>query len=539
MVTRREFLRAGSLAALTVGAGGPRLRRALATPVDVAPRAGDPTLRELAMTALDAARAAGATYADVRLTVTRTQSFRYASPPLDAEHVEVGVRALAHGNWGFAASPDWTLDVLARLGREATAQAKANAWRGAPPVELGDPPPPATGTWVMPVERDPFSVAVEEKLDYIRAAEAYARTFRNGSASSVIVFERQERTFASTDGAFCTQTVYDSLGHESFFSVGVNDPVTYRNGRRLVGFVGPTGAGYEVFERGKLLDLIPQLYEEARRQLDPKPFDIGRYEVVFDAGAMATLVDATIGTAMELDRALGLEANAGGTSYLAPPERVLGSAVASPLLTITADRSMPGGAATVQWDAEGVAPAEFTLVDQGIATTYATDRTLASALPAANRNDGAPHSLGCAVAESAGTVPLIYTPNLTVQPARDGGSFEDLVADVADGFAVVGGRVYMDYQQLTGEGEPEVIYRIRRGKLAEVVSGAAYLFRSPTMWKNLVALGGPESAVVRGMTREKGQPSQRAVHSVRAVPARFKDVSLVDLRGGVPTRQRA
>jgi TldD protein len=538
MVTRREFLRAGSLAALAAGAGGPRLRRALVTPVDVAPRAGDPTLHALAMAALDAARSAGAAYADVRLTVTRTQSFMYASPPVDAEHVEVGVRALAQGSWGFAASPDWTLDVLARLGRDATAQAKANAWRGAPPVELGDPPPPATGTWVMPVERDPFTVAVEEKLDYIRAAEAYARTFRNGAASSVIVFERQERTFASTDGAFCTQTVYDSLGHQSFFSVAVSDPVTYHTGRRLAGFVGPTGAGYEVLERGRLLDLIPQLYEEATRQLTPKPFDIGRYDVVFDASAMATLVDATIGTALELDRALGLEANAGGTSYLAPPARVLGSAVASPLLTITGDRSMPGGAATVKWDAEGVAPAEFTLVDQGIATAYATDRALASALPAPHRGGGATlRSLGCAAAESAGSVPLIYTPNLTVRPARDGGSFEDLVADVADGFAIVGGRVYMDYQQLTGEGEGEVVYRIRRGKLAEVVAGAAYLFRSPTLWQSLVALGGAESAATYGMTREKGEPSQSTVHSVRAVPARFKDVSLVELRGGVPSRR--
>lgn len=534
MVSRREFVRAGSLALVAAGAGMPRLVRAQrATPVDVAPRADDPDVRELAMRALDAARAAGASYADVRLTVTRTQSFMYASPPVDGEEVAVSVRALAGGGWGFAASSDWTPDSVAQLGKDAAEQARANDWRGVPPVELGDRPPPASGSWTMPVKRDPFAVAVEEKLDYIRAAEAYARTFRHANATSVVIFERQERVFASTDGAFCTQRVYDSLGSGSFFNVSVVDPITRRSGLRSAEFMRPSGSGYEIFEDAKLLDRIPCLYEEACLQLTAKPVTVGRYDVLFDARAVALLLDESIGAALELDRALGLEANAGGTSYLAPPARVLGTAIASPLLTVHADRSRPGGAATVRWDDEGVAPDDFTLVDGGVLSDYATDRERASALAAHYQANGQrPHSHGCAASPDAAAFPLVHTPNLSMQPAREERGFEEMLADIEDGFAVQGGRVEMDQQKLTGQGFGEAVYRVKRGKIVDTIAGASYLFQSTQLWKDLVALGGARSVESIGITSTKGQPPQKAVHSVNAVPARFRDVRVIDVRAG-------
>jgi TldD protein len=533
MPTRRDFLHTGSLALLAAGVGLPRAAMAHGTPVGYAPRAGDPILRELAMRAIDAARAAGAGYADVRLTVTRTQSFMYASPPVDSERIAVSVRALADGSWGFAASPEWTLDVVARLGSEATEQARANAWRGAPPIELDDRPPPAAGSWTMPVARDPFTVAVEEKLDYIRSAESYARMFRHANASSVMVFERQERTFASTDGAFCTQTVYDSLGNGSFFAVGVTDPVTYRTGQRNAELVGPAGQGYEIFEEAKLLDQIPRLYEEARRLLTADPVSVGRYDVVFDAHAVAQLVDRTIGAALEADRALGFEANAGGTSYLAPPDRMLGNTIGSPMVTITADRSRPGGAATVRWDDEGVEPADFTLVKDGVVMDYSTNRELSRAIGAgASANGSSVRSRGCAASSSAANMPLVHAPNLTMHPGKEDLGFAELIAGVEDGLAVQGGRLDMDHQLLNAQGIGEVVYRVKQGKIVGTVYGAGFLLQSSRLWKDLVAIGGARSAAVRGIRSEKGQPRQAGVRSVSAVPARFRDVRVINVRAG-------
>jgi TldD protein len=534
VTTRRNFLKASSLAAIA-GVSLPDLLAAqrpssFSTPIDVHPRAGDPQLRELAMRALDAAKRAGATYADVRLTVTRQQAFYYANPPIESETIAVGVRALANGAWGFVASADWTPDVMERLGREATAQAKGNAWRNAPPIELGERPTPATGTWAMPVKREPFSVAVEEKLDYIRSAEAYARTFRNCSASSVIVFERQERTFASTDGAFCTQTVYNSLGNRSFFSVGVVDPVTRRSGGRGAEFVSPTGAGYEIFEDAKLLDQIPRLYEEARRMLVAEPINPSRYDLVLDGYAMASIVDETIGAALEIDRALGYEANASGTSYLAPIEKILGTRLGTSILNVSANRSHPTAAATVKWDDDGVEPDEFALIKDGVVVDYATSRQHTKTLESWYTSRNTPvRSHGCAASEDGMSIPIVHTPNIVMHAGAKNLSFEELVATVDDGIAVLGGRSLTDQQKLNGQGMPAMMYRIRKGKFAEVLSNGGFWFRSPDFWKDLVAVGGEKSAVSRGFTTEKGQPQQNTVHSVRAVAAHFKNVRVIDI----------
>ena len=143
----------------------------------------------LALRAVDAARTAGATYADVRLTRTISEHF-YTSVGMDhwggilnddphsyayygngtadwdSEALAVGVRVLVNGYWGFAASPYWTADEMVRLARKAVTQATANAMGTARHVELGMIPN-ATGSWIMP-GIDPFSVPIEEKIDFLR-----------------------------------------------------------------------------------------------------------------------------------------------------------------------------------------------------------------------------------------------------------------------------------------------------------------------------------------------------------------------------------
>jgi TldD protein len=392
----------------------------------------------------------------------------------------------------------------------------------------------------MPVKRDPFSVAIEEKLDYIRSAEAYARTLRNGDASSIIAFERQERTFASSDGAFYSQTVYNSLGNGSFFSVSTSDPVTHRVAGRGAQFVSPTGAGYEIFTDANLLEQIPHLYDQAREMLTATPLESpSRYDVVFDGYALAGIVNGSIGSALEIDRALGFEANAGGTSYLAPVEQIVGTRVAPPSVTVTANRSERGGAATVKWDDDGVPTRDFTLVKSGMVMDYASSREHAPTLAAWYQKQGQPvASNGCAASESAMTVPIVHPPNMELHPGASDKSFLDLVAEVEDGIAFLGGRVLIDQQQLNGEGLGEMAYRIKKGKLAGTLAGAAYLFRSPDLWKDLASLGGASTSVTRGIGDEKGQPLQRTVHSVTSVAAHFKNVRVIDVRADTSQAQQ-
>jgi hypothetical protein len=54
------------------------------------------------------------------------------------------------------------------------------------------------------------------------------------------------------------------------------------------------------------------------------------------------------------------------------------------------------------------------------------------------------------------------------------------------------------------------------------------LFRATELWKGLTGLGGPKGVRRFGMVASKGEPAQRAYHSVTAPPAAFRQLTLID-----------
>jgi TldD protein len=505
---------------------------------DAYPRSGDPLLRELAARALDAARAAGATYADVRFTLTRTEEIRFYgtaqySIVQNDEYAAVGVRTLVDGAWGFAASPLWAPDEVARLAQTAATQAKTNAARGRRrAIELGDPPPPATGEWRTPIERDPFDVSLAEKIEigwaFNELASRYNLGARNASAgaSSIMRWRRQEKTFASTEGAFLSQTLYSAFPS---YSVGVSTPEG--NAGRGSEILKPTAGGFEVFANARLGEEVPQLVEDALLMVGAERVQPLRYDIVFDGFAVGQILARTVGIAAELDRVLGYEANAGGTSYLAPPEEKLGSfALGSKLLNIKGNRSRPGGLATVKWDDEGVEPEEYALVRDGVLVDYHTTRELAGALaPLYAKAGRAVRSHGCAASESGIANTLLHPPNLEMLPGAGSTTLADLEASLEKGIVIRGGSASVDRQQLNGEFNGAMVYEVRKGKRTRFLGGTEVLFRAPELWKSLKAIGGKGTQVWSGATSRKGQPGQAFDFSVGAVPALFTNVAVTDI----------
>jgi len=198
-------------------------------------------------------------------------------------------------------------------------------------------------------------------------------------------------------------------------------------------------------------------------------------------------------------------------------------------LTVTADRSLKGGLATVKWDEDSVEPVETTLVKEGIVTDFQTTRETAPFLAPYYERLGRPVvSNGCSSSESGLFIQTQHTANLRVHPGPDDLSFEEMVAGTEKGIAVISAQVDGDHQCLNGIGAGE-IREIRKGKLGRYIGGAAFMFRSPELWKSLVAIGGPASQDTFGFTRKRGEPQQTGRNSVRAVPAKFTNISLVDL----------
>lgn len=524
-----------------------------ATPLDPAP------WQALAMQAVDTARTGGARYADARLTRVLVHEMEVAGGRVARadERVGIGVRALVDGYWGFSASAIVAPDEAARLARDAVAQAKTNA-KGPPwTVDLGESPI-ARGTWATPIRIDPFAIPIEEKQDFLlywkaRAARAGV-AFPNNGADSWVQFVREERVVATSEGALFTQTVYESGGQlicslnggsSALGNGGSNSPTQDVHGMTMA------GAGWERFLDARILEQFAsgQIQQELRQKaaVPSRPAAIGKYTLVCDGATMAALVEETLGVATQLDRALGYEADARGTTVVDDPLAMVGQlAIAAPVVTLTANRSAPGELATVKWDDEGVVPEPFTLIQDGVLVDFQTTREQAAWLAPYYHRQGRPvRSHGCAASEDAHVTPIQHLPNLSLEPSASPVRLEDLIADVTTGILVEGGDVLeSDSQARSGLLIGGRMRQIRNGQVGAALSGGAVLFDAPSLWKHVQAVGGPSTQDVRWsschyFSKEdfvkvlknqfgKGQPSQRTSHSVRAAAATLPNQPLIN-----------
>ena len=124
---RRDFLQytglaAGALVLPVRGRPLADLNGAL-TPIPTADK------KALADAALGAARSGGATYADVRIGRYLNQSLFSRDGKIqgvsNSESYGAGIRVIANGTWGFAATNDVSTDGLAAAARQAVAIARA------------------------------------------------------------------------------------------------------------------------------------------------------------------------------------------------------------------------------------------------------------------------------------------------------------------------------------------------------------------------------------------------------------------------------
>jgi len=245
----------------------------------------------------------------------------------------------------------------------------------------------------------------------------------------------------------------------------------------------------------------------------------------------------TMGQALELDRVLGYEADASGTSYLTPPDEFLGTPIASPLLTVTANRAMPSVSA-VKWDDEGVESHEFPVVTEGRLVDYCTSRQTAPSLHAIYERNGVPmRSHACAVAPAAGDAVLVRVPHLTVAPATQSASIDDLCADVTRGLLVRWKYYFSIDQQFSSatltSGIVGVLLEIEKGKVVRRVEGNGLQFSTRRFWKSLTALGDSSTMGNGFSTADKGQPWQSITQSATAPAGFFKDVDVVVTRAAV------
>jgi len=531
-MNRREFLVQGALVTAGLGAFGPEALAAVRPAARVAPGA-DPAVRELAMRALDAAKLAGATYADVRISRNRNQALstreRQITGLSDNETYGFGVRVMASGGWGFAASRELSLDEAARVARQAVDQAKANASAQLRPIVLAPVESYPDVTWASPVQVDPFDVSIEDKVALMLAANEAALGVQGARFVNFnMFFLREEKTFASTEGTFTHQTIYRTFPRMSITAVG-NDEFQVLQSTD----VQPMGLGYEHVRDSRFVENAPRWAETAVKKLTAKPVQPGRYDLVLLPSHLWLTIHESIAHPTELDRIMGFEANYAGTSFIYPVENFLGQFRYGPeIMNVQGERSTRGGLSTVGWDDEGVKPDEYLIVKDGVLNDLQTTREQAPMLAEWYGKTGQPvRSHGNSYAQSWDDVQFQRMPNVNLlpHPERDV-SLEELVSDVRDGILIDGdGSFSIDQQRYNSQFGGQVFYEIKNGKVGGMLKDVAYQIRTPEFWNAVDLIGGKSTYFLGGSFFDgKGQPSQSNAVSHGCVPTRHRRINVIN-----------
>ena len=536
MTDRRDFLKKSAQVAAAVAAanawkatGGIATAFASTPPLEEIP---DSTIKELMMTGLNAAKAAGAGYADVRIgrqrqnfVFTREQQIQNV---VDTDSMGCGVRALVDGTWGFAATRTLTKDGVSAAAKEAVSIAKANRAARDKPVVL-TPAPPSVGTWKSAYTKDPWDVSVEEKASLLLKANGEALKAKGVKyIFSGLFFVKEERSYANSEGSLTQQTAVRSWPLMQITAINA-DQSDFQNRTNIA---APMGRGWEYVLERDLPGHAQQWGEEAVQKLTAKPVEVGRYDLVLHPSHLWLTIHESVAHPTELDRAMGYEANYAGTSFVSPPEKMLGQFKYGPeLMNIQGDRSQVGCLGTVGWDDEGVKPEPFLIIKKGIVNDYQTTREQAAWLDWWYKKQGREtRSHGCSYAQNWDNVQFQRMPNVSLLPGEKEQSFEDLIAATDRGIAIIGdGSFSIDQQRYNAQFGGQVFHEIKGGKIVGQLKDVAYQMRTPDFWNSMDMIGGKKSYELGGSFFDgKGQPGQINAVSHGCVPTRFRNINVIN-----------
>src|ERR1700761_4538784 len=288
--------------------------------------------KQLADAALNAARSAGATYADVRIgrylnqfVTTRENRVQNIA---NTESFGVGIRVIANGSWGFAATNDVTADGMAKTAARAVAVAKANSKIITEPVQLAPQQGYGEVSWKTPGVKNVFEVPIKEKIDLLLSANGIAMSGGASFVNSAILAINEQKYFASTDGSYIDQDIHRL--YPTFNVTKIDKASGKFQTRRSLS--SPVGMGYEYLmprpedkvggivtrykDRYDILEDVKNAAADVTQKISAKSVEPGKYDLVLDPSHLWLTIHESVAHPTELDRVLGYEANYAGTSFL-------------------------------------------------------------------------------------------------------------------------------------------------------------------------------------------------------------------------------
>jgi TldD protein len=484
--------------------------------------------RRMAEAALARAQDFHVSHADFRFERIRSQDVKVRDGRLqgasDSEDVGFAVRVVLNGAWGFASGVGLGQTAAIQVTETAIRTAQVAAAMTSRPIELAPEPTYNDVDWVSAYDIDPLSVPLTDKVDLLsdwtqKLLAADIVQHASGTLQQVV----ENKFYADLSGTTTTQQrVRLQPAVEAF---GSDEKTGAFDSMRTI--APPVGRGWEYlvgdgYDWSTELAELPDLLAE---KLAAPSVEAGRYDLVIHPSNLWLTIHESVGHATELDRALGYEANYAGTSF-ATIDKLNTLQYGSPVMNVTGDRTQPNGLATIGYDDEGVQTQSWDIVKDGVLVGYQLDRSMAHMHP--ELNDG--RSNGCAYADSPGHIPIQRMANVSLQPAADGPSTDELIGRVERGIYVVGDKSWsIDMQRYNFQFTGQRFYRIEDGKLAGQLRDVAYQATTTDFWNSMEAVGGPDTYVLGGAFNcGKAQPGQVAAVSHGCPTSLFRHVNVLN-----------
>jgi TldD protein len=256
--------------------------------------------------------------------------------------------------------------------------------------------------------------------------------------------------------------------------------------------------GFELFDENPFEEIAIRAAKKAVVMLSARKISGGRMPVIISAEAGGTMIHEAVGHGLEADLVQQ------GLSVFTDK---IGQQIASPLITIIDDATLPNRRGSLRFDDEGINSQRTVLVEKGILKKYMHSRMTAMKDGISSTGNGRRQSYKCR--------PIPRMTNTFIESGE--GDPDEIIRSVEKGFFVKkmgGGQV----NTVTGEFVFEVSegFLIEKGKIGEPVRGATLIGNGPEILKSMDKIGNDMGFAIGTCGKDaQGAPVSDAMPTVR------------------------
>jgi TldD protein len=480
--------------------------------------------QELGELALEAAKKNGASYADARFGEILDEHVTVKKGLPDEVSMRqtsgFGVRVIVNGAWGFAGSVFSTKKEVLQTTQTAISIAKASSKLKKKDVKL-TPRKARKDHYATPMKKDPFKIPFDEKIEVLLNAERTIAKQSDLIKSSSAFFRafRENKLFMSSEGAEVSQQVTWCGGGLEGLAIRSGEvqrrsyPASFRGDFST--------SGYEFFESLALIEHAVQVGKEATQLLDAEKCPSTETDLILTGDQLELQIHESCGHPTELDRALGMEADYAGTSFLVPNE--LGKLrYGSESVNIVADATVPGGLGTFGYDDEGTPATRVDLIKKGLFVGYQTSRETAAEL-------GLNASSGGMRAHSPMALPIIRMTNINLLPGE--WKNDDIIDDTKNGVLMTVNKSWsIDDRRLNFQFGTEIAWEVKNGSKEKMLKNPTYTGLTPVFWGSCDAVSRDDWKMWGTPNCGKGVPGQVMYVGHGCGTARFRKTRIGVIR---------